>query len=480
MSFEINTLVILLIIALAVSLYFIGSLVFKIFLKKRKNKTLKETLELLQNEVIELELKVKETSNSLKKNEERLDWLIELEKNKNNLQSALERMSEEKANLSDSIDKLKNELSQMELKVEDFKRDITLYRPEASLIKLGFFEEPNYLYDKSDSLKEEINKIRGQQKKLIKDKNAIIIPDSIALTNDSTLSKSILKGQVDLMLKTFNIEVDNLISSVKPGNYPLVLEKINKLASSIEKSAVSFKCGFNETYIGLKFKECQIFYQYKLKKQREDEEQAIIKEQIREEEKARREFERAIAKAEKEEQIYQDALKNAKNDLEKANEEDKGKLNEKILLLQKQLEDAINDSQRAKSMAEQTKRGHVYIISNLGSFGENVYKIGLTRRLEPMDRVKELGDASVPFLFDVHAMLFSENAPELEKRLHEEFEKYRVNKINLRKEFFNVDIKKIKTRIEEHFGDAVDFTLTAKAEEYYQSIKLVEDEKISN
>ena len=123
-------------------------------------------------------------------------------------------------------------------------------------------------------------------------------------------------------------------------------------------------------------------------------------------------------------------------------------------------------------MAEQTKRGHVYIISNIGSFGEDVYKIGLTRRLEPLDRVKELGGASVPFSFDVHAMIYSEDAPALETKLHREFSHFRVNQVKLRKEFFRVNLLDIKEKATEITGNELDFKVTALAEDYYESLKL--------
>ena len=122
-------------------------------------------------------------------------------------------------------------------------------------------------------------------------------------------------------------------------------------------------------------------------------------------------------------------------------------------------------------MAQQTKRGHVYVISNIGSFGEEVFKIGLTRRLEPLDRVKELGDASVPFSFDVHAMIFSEDAPKLEKELHSLFNNRQVNKVNPRKEFFKVPVVEIKKEIEK-LGLETHWTMRSEALEYRESLQL--------
>jgi hypothetical protein len=122
-------------------------------------------------------------------------------------------------------------------------------------------------------------------------------------------------------------------------------------------------------------------------------------------------------------------------------------------------------------MAQKTKKGNIYIISNIGSFGENIYKIGMTRRLEPMDRVRELGDASVPFEFDVHAIIPTEDAPSLEYQLHEEFDELRVNKVNFRKEFFNLPLEKVREVLAKR-GVECSFTMTAEAHEYRESIAL--------
>ena len=146
----------------------------------------------------------------------------------------------------------------------------------------------------------------------------------------------------------------------------------------------------------------------------------------------------------------------------------------RIAILEQQLAEAEAKEERAKSMAEQTRKGHVYVISNIGSFGEDVYKIGLTRRLEPMDRVKELGDASVPFPFDVHAMIYTDDAPGLETALHREFNSKRVNAVNLRKEFFNVDLASIQEAVEKIVGIEAEFKITALAEDYYESLRLSE------
>jgi hypothetical protein len=128
-------------------------------------------------------------------------------------------------------------------------------------------------------------------------------------------------------------------------------------------------------------------------------------------------------------------------------------------------------NQRALSMAQQTKCGNVYIISNVGSFGENVYKIGMTRRLEPLDRIKELGDASVPFEFDVHSLIYSDDAPKLERELHKKFLRLQMNKVNPRKEFFRLNLKDIREEIEK-MGIEAKWTMTAEAREYQESLAI--------
>jgi hypothetical protein len=220
----------------------------------------------------------------------------------------------------------------------------------------------------------------------------------------------------------------------------------------------------------LKFQELDLAFGYQEKLYEEKEEQKRIRAQMQEEEKVRREIEKVKLEAEKEEQYFEKALEKAKRELEKKNGEEFDQLQNKIKEMELQLKEAHEKKERALSMAEQTRRGHVYIISNIGSFGENVLKIGMTRRLDPMERVYELGDASVPFEFDVHAMIFSEDAPGLEKILHSHFTEKRTNQVNLRKEFFNISIHQIEQVCAE-LKLPVQLTKVAEARDYYQTIE---------
>lgn len=434
--------------------------------------------------------KAKEEHEKLKKANESLEQTTEIAK------QSLSKINAETADLQalkgqddylkvsileqqQSLDAAQNTLNELHANIEKGELDlnelmggIDLYSRLDEYTAHGHFEMPQYLYETSTRYSEEIKEIRQQQKDMIKSKSAITFPETTVISNDKSLNKKILNGQVKLMLTTFNIECDMLIGKVSPSSFGRTLERIEKLANNLEKSAATLECGFDIDYIELKFEECKLQYQYTLKKQEEIAEQKLIKEQIREEQRAIKEFEKAIAEAEKEEKMYRNLLDKAQQELAQANEQERSEMEQRIAILEQQLAEAEAKEERAKSMAEQTRKGHVYVISNIGSFGEDVYKIGLTRRLEPMDRVKELGDASVPFPFDVHAMIYTDDAPALETALHREFHSQRVNAVNLRKEFFSVDLEEIKDAVEKIAGVDAEFKMTALAEDYYESLRL--------
>lgn len=199
----------------------------------------------------------------------------------------------------------------------------------------------------------------------------------------------------------------------------------------------------------LRLEEQRNFFEHKYRKEIEVDEQRSIKEALREEAKVEKEIKEFVLQRESEEALYKSKLDDALREINTANVESVKQLNARIEELKLKLERATSEKERALSMAQLTRSGYVYIISNKGSFGENVYKVGMTRRLEPMDRVKELGDASVPFFFDVHALIPSEDAPGLESKLHARFASKRVNKVNMRREFFNVTFEEIEEALNE-------------------------------
>lgn len=274
-----------------------------------------------------------------------------------------------------------------------------------------------------------------------------------------------------MTLRAFNGECESLIAKVKWNNVNQMKERIKKSFGTINKIGESQTVTIQPEYLDLKLKELTLEYEYQLKKQKEKEELRAAQEALREEEKARREFEQAQKEAEKEEANYQKALDKARKEMVQATGDKHNNLLAQIQKLEQELQEAHDRKERALSMAQQTKRGHVYIISNIGSFGEQVYKIGMTRRLEPEDRIKELGDASVPFQFDVHAMIFSEDAPNLENELHKAFANRKVNMLNYRKEFFKVTLDEIEQKVKE-IGLETEFIRIPEAMEYRETIAI--------
>jgi hypothetical protein len=209
-------------------------------------------------------------------------------------------------------------------------------------------------------------------------------------------------------------------------------------------------------------------YELVLRREHEKSEQKRIREQMREEQRVERELKRELDRIDAEKRAIEKALADA---MKKVGAEHSAE----VELLRQKLLEAEEKGQRTKAQAEMTKVGHVYVISNIGSFGDNVFKVGLTRRLEPLDRVRELGDASVPFTFDGHMTVFSEDAPQLERTLHQALHHYRMNRVNFRKEFFRVDLETIRQAVEDHHG-VVEYVADAEALEYRESLRISDED----
>lgn len=270
----------------------------------------------------------------------------------------------------------------------------------------------------------------------------------------------------------FNSKADVYVSRLRHDNVGKLTEALKDDYLLLNNYGIAFRnARINPSYLALRVEELKWASLILEFKEREREEQREIREQIREEEKARKEYERAIKEASKEEEFLKKAYEKARKEFEQASDDQKSTYDQKMNDLMLKLKEAEDKNQRAISMAQQTRAGHVYVISNIGSFGEDVLKLGMTRRLDPLDRVRELGDASVPFTFDVHAMIYSDDAPALEKKLHHHFNHERVNKINYRKEFFKTPLVSVKKYLEDE-GIQAKFTLKAEALQYRESLQI--------
>jgi len=336
------------------------------------------------------------------------------------------------------------------------------YELKLDMEEMGFYQPK---FDFEDSLKyaEALDLVREAQKELIRQK---LVLEGVTSKTPTAMRKLGL-----LAVDALNGDASTIISGVTYSNFEASKEKFRVEFDKINRLLEETGIRISAKYLELKVKEMAIAYDYREAEEKAKQEQAELKEMMREEEDARVEAEKAREKAIEEEQLYQQALETARQELASKSAEDRESYEKKIQELEAQLQQAKADRERATSMAQITKKGHVYIISNLGSFGESVFKIGVTRREKPDERIRELGDASVPFGFDVHALVHDDDAPALEASLHNHFQDKRMNKVNPRKEFFRVSMDEIKEACEK-LGCKIRITRLAEAREYRATLAL--------
>jgi hypothetical protein len=368
------------------------------------------------------------------------------------------------------------EVSSLQSHIEALQTEFSKLDEESNLQSFGFYK-PRYDFADSKQYQARLELIRESQKAMLKTKTAATCPIEWTVNGSKVEGRKSTNQTLKLMLRAFNGECDAATAKVKYNNVHVMEARINKAHEMINGLAEVNQCHIAELYRDYKLQELHLTHEYEEKLQEEKEEQRRIREQMREEEIAQREIEKARQDAEREEGRFTQALAKAREEVEKAVGAKQAKLQGEIEELQRRLSEAQANKERAIARAQMTRSGHVYIISNIGSFGEHVYKIGMTRRLDPMDRIHELSDASVPFHFDVHAIIFCEDAPSLETRLHQTFNRRRTNRVNNRKEFFNVAIEDIAAAVQEHHG-SIEFTLAAEAVEYRKTQAILADEHL--
>ena len=283
-----------------------------------------------------------------------------------------------------------------------------------------------------------------------------------------------------LMVIALRAELQNILYNLKYEKLDTSIVDVKKVTQKFLKVAAEGNqsiAGTLTKFIGeieyLFINAVKIEYNYYVKKEQARQEQLAIREQMRQEAQERKALEAERKKVEKEESKYNTEIEKLQNQLQSASSSELEQLNARILQLQAQLSEVVLKKEEISNLAN-GKAGNVYVISNLGSFGENVFKIGMTRRLNPQDRVDELGNASVPFKFDVHSFIFSDDAVGLESKLHEMLNQKRVNKVNMRKEFFNVTIDELEELVTE-IEPTAEFNRTMAAEEYRQSLSTTEN-----
>ncbi|MDN3617503.1 DUF4041 domain-containing protein [Vibrio gallaecicus] len=386
----------------------------------------------------------------------------------------IQSLTKQEKEIESNIETLRRNYTGKKDTYDQLKKAIEIYSDDLEMIEYGFYE-PQFPFDAPNQYKDAIKANKEKQKAMVKDKTsrgAIFCTTEWTVGNSKAEGRKMTNRGIKLTSRAFNNECDAAIANCRWNNVHKMAEKIKTASDKINKLNEVNQIYISTKYLKLKIEELFLAYEYHDKKQKEKEEQQELRAQMREEAKRETELKKLQKEAEKEAATYEKALEKARKEAQEATGEQLDKLQEEISALTSQLDDANRKNERALSMAQQTKQGHVYVISNMGSFGDDVYKIGMTRRLDPLDRVKELGDASVPFLFDIHAMIKTDNAPELEKQLHEKFGSNRLNLVNMRKEFFNVKLVDIKNAVSELCDDEYDFIETAVAREYRETLSI--------
>lgn len=401
-----------------------------------------------------------------------------------NLQIKIKELQSAAAEHEDILQKLDKDVAKRERTISDLDKTISdkkskiIWMDDEILVQEFGLYKPQYDFANSLDYKERLAKVRDQQKTLIKEKRAVNGNTSWQVNGSASKGKKMVSDTQKLLLRAFNTECDDIISKVKYTNFDASLDRIYKSSDAISKLGSIMNISVSNDYLDLKIKELRLAFEYQQKKQEEKEAQKAERAELREAAKLQKEIELQRKKIEKEQTHYQTAYEKLLKQLEAT--PDNVDLIKKKAELENQLQDIEKAIQDIDYREANHKAGYVYIISNIGAFGENVYKIGMTRRLDPQDRVDELGDASVPFNFDVHAMIFSDDAPALEAALHKAFEDKKLNMVNTRREFFNVTLDEIKEVVKKNFDKTVEFIDVPDAEQYRVSQKMKNDGRISS
>lgn len=451
------------------------------------NNTVLEAQQSIQEEAAKIISTAKEeadnyTQKAEKENAELALKIANLRNEAEEAESVLEKKQKEYKRVENAAKKLKAETGGIKRLIENFPDAVDFTKIESELAELeaslgegiyGTVVKLNLHHDDSKALKKEMNANNKEIKKLVE-------------SYESRYNTKANKTIYHLMVIGLQAELQNILYTLSYTN----LDKAMASAKSLTQKYLTIAGNGNANILPtitrfiqelepLFENAIQIEYKYYIQKEKEKEEQRQIREQMRQEAEEQRLLDQERKKIEKEEEKYLNEIEKNKEMLSKEVDQEKIAALEARLKELNEMVEKLEDEKEEIVKRANGKAGYVYVISNLGSFGEKMFKIGMTRRLNPLDRIDELGDASVPFKFDIHAMIFSENAVALEQRMHELLEENRVNKINLRKEFFYADVENLQELVQE-IEQTAEFTLTMKAEEYRQSLSLEEDKLVTS
>lgn len=385
------------------------------------------------------------------------------------LKELIRQLETQRGSLQNDVSDLHEEIQRLNMTIKE-KKDTVVWIDETSLVQEFGLYEPQFEFANSSKYKDELKRIRSDQKLMIKNGTAVSGNVDWTVNGNKAQGRKLVNDTRKLLLRAFNSECDEIVNKVRYTNYDSSRKRIKNSAEAISKLGKVMTISISPQYLNSKLRELKLAFEFQQTKQREKEELREARAEMREAAKLQKEIDEQRKVIEKEQRHYTAAYKKLQEQL--ASDPDNPDLLQKKAELEEHLEDIDKNLKDIDYREANQKAGYVYVISNIGSFGSDVYKIGMTRRLDPMDRVYELGDASVPFNFDVHAMIFSDNAPALEAALHREFADRKLNMVNQRREFFHVTLDEIKDVVNRNFDSTVEYVDVPDAEQYRISEKL--------
>jgi multidrug efflux pump subunit AcrA (membrane-fusion protein) len=348
-------------------------------------------------------------------------------------------------------------------------KEVAIVEESLEDISFGIYK-PHFTFQTPEEYKVEIESLRIQQRQAVREGRAVVCPTEWTVGDSKAEGKRMIRLNFKLLLRAFNGECEAAIANVSWSNAEQMEQRIRKAYADINKLGEVLHIDITGPYMRLKIEELRLTQEYEQKRYELREEQRRIRDQIREEERTQKEIETALDESASDEERFSAAIAKARDEATRAMGAKLERLTEQISKFEAKLDEARKKKERAIARAQLTKSGFVYVISNIGSFGDRIFKIGMTRRLEPMDRIYELSGASVPFPYDLHAMLYSDDAPHLEHEMHKLFQDRRLNRVNARREFFqDVALEEIE-RFVRAKGLSAQFVQIPEAREYRQTL----------
>lgn len=429
---------------------------FKVNEYKKEIEGLREDLLKIKNKQLSMEqMTVLELNEEILKQQKRLQ----------SLENEIEKKTSEYKDIEKTFMKKQEEINTLKTKFLVLEDDLLME-------SYGLYV-PKYDFATSMGYKEKLKNIRTDQKQMIKNKSAVSYYDNWTVNGSKAKGRKMTNDNIKQILRSFNNECEAAINKVKYNNIQSIEKRIIKSFEQLNKLNSSNRLSISEMYLDLKLSELYLAYEYERKKQDEKEALREQREREREEKALQKEIQSKKKIIDKDIKHYQNLINELKKKMnELTSEEERDSIEQQIIDLNVKVNEREEEKKELDYRTAHASAGYVYIISNIGAFGDDVVKIGVTRRIDPLERINELSSASVPFKFDVHALIFSYDAYKLETELHQYFDSYRINKVNNRKEFFKVPISKIEEKLSEYGELTIDFKANVDAEEYRESLLL--------